>query len=127
MPTSRTWCITFEALYQILKKIATNCNYKNILLRICDIWQLRQGLEMIDEISARWFTCKVTLLEEAKSFYYDLDRQLSLLENDGEDSPFMSSPFMTQVRALRSHVTRRTIARYAPRDCTLRAVRSRVT
>ena len=69
----------------------------------------------------------MTLLEEAKSFYYDLDRQLSLLENDGEDSPFMSSPFMTQVRALRSHVTRRTIARYAPRDCTLRAVRSRVT
>ena len=41
-PLIRTWCMTFEAMLQLLKKIAHNSNYKNVICRLARIYGIRQ-------------------------------------------------------------------------------------
>lgn len=43
-PMIRTWCMSFEALLQVLKAIARSSNYKNVEERMARIWSVRQAL-----------------------------------------------------------------------------------
>lgn len=48
-PMIRTWCMTFEAVLQILKLIASYSNYKGVCKRMARIWAIRQGLMLQDK------------------------------------------------------------------------------
>ena len=40
--------MTFEAALRIIKDIAENCNYMDLLHRLAKIWSLRSGLEFLN-------------------------------------------------------------------------------
>ena len=59
-PLIRTWCMTFEALLQVLKNIAHNSNYKNVNERIAKIWAIRTALSHHDSKLTHWNDMKLT-------------------------------------------------------------------
>ena len=65
--------MTFEAVLRIIKDIADNCNYKDLLHRLARIWSLRSGLEFLNLGGSRWDQCIVALIAEGKEFHYSLD------------------------------------------------------
>jgi hypothetical protein len=59
-PLIRTWCMTFEAVLQVLKNIAHNSNYKNVNERIARIWAIRTALSQYDSKLTHWNDMKLT-------------------------------------------------------------------
>ena len=43
----RARCFSYEALLQILKHIASNCNYRNVTKRMATLYAIRQGLALL--------------------------------------------------------------------------------
>ena len=93
---ARTWCMTFEALYQIVKKIAENSNHKNFLFRLADIWQLRSGLDLLDQTASRWNEFTVTLQADPVVVHYSLDHRIIPLEGN-KDATMHHHLFFQQV------------------------------
>ena len=60
-PLIRSWCMTFEAMLQVLKHIASNSNYKNVCMRMVRIVAIRQGLMLYDQKVADWNQIEITL------------------------------------------------------------------
>ena len=88
--------MTFEALYQIVKKIAENSNHKNFLLRLADIWQLRSGLDLLDQTASRWNEFTVTLQADPVVVHYSLDHRIIPLEGN-KDATMHHHLFFQQV------------------------------
>ena len=63
-------------MYQILKKIADNSNYKNFLFRLADFFQLRTGLDLLDQSSAKWNDFLVLLRGEPEILHYSVSNVL---------------------------------------------------
>ena len=53
--------MTFEAMLQVLKHIASNSNYKNVCMRMVRIVAIRQGLMLYDQKVADWNQIEITL------------------------------------------------------------------
>mmetsp|Transcript_56390 Transcript_56390/g.122779 ORF Transcript_56390/g.122779 Transcript_56390/m.122779 type:complete len:319 (+) Transcript_56390:1674-2630(+) len=67
-PPLRTWCMTFEAMLQLLKGIACNSNYKDVLKRMATLWSVRTGLELLHEKLTHWSESWITK-KEARSHW----------------------------------------------------------
>ena len=62
--------MTFEAVtLRIIKDIAENCNYIDLLHRLARLWPLRSGLEFLNLGDSRWDQCIVARIAEAKEFH----------------------------------------------------------
>ena len=48
-PLVRSSCLSFEALIQVLKRIAKNSNFKCVNKRIARVWAIRHGLMLHDD------------------------------------------------------------------------------
>ena len=60
-PLIRTWCMSFEALLQVLKLIAHHSNYKNVCERVAKVWAIRYGLMLSEDALSIWCEAKVHL------------------------------------------------------------------
>ena len=91
-PLIRTWCMSFEAMLQILKQIAQNSNYKNVEERMARIWSIRAGLMLLDGKLSALYELKLTYATTPTTF----DRNGMRLEPPGG---VVSEPFHLSVRA----------------------------
>ena len=66
-PNIRTWCMSFEAVLQILKRIARSSNYKNVEERMARIWAVRQGLALYHDKLSSWGELEMTYASQAIS------------------------------------------------------------
>ena len=90
--------MTFEAVLRIIKAIAENCNYMNLLHRLARIWSLRSGLEFLNLGDSRWDQCIVVLIAEGKEFHYSLDgKVLELAPADQQSCIGVNTWFLKQV------------------------------
>lgn len=81
-PLVRTWCMTFEAMLQLLKGIASNSNYKDVIKRMATLWSLRTGLELLDEKLAHWSESYVVKKEGNLSVTYRHDKTMEFARDD---------------------------------------------
>ena len=63
-PLVRSWCMSYEALIQVLKRIAKNSNYKNVCERIARVWAIRHGLMLSEDALSSWHTAKKELKKD---------------------------------------------------------------
>lgn len=61
-PLVRTWCMTFEALLQVLKGCACHSNYKDIIFRMARMWSVRSAMDLTNQCVGRWSETLVTLI-----------------------------------------------------------------
>ena len=64
-PLIRSWCMTFEAILQVLKHIAAHSNYKNVEARMARVWAIRQGLMLKEAKLSKWNEMKTTYARHA--------------------------------------------------------------
>ena len=76
-----------EVVHRIIKDIAENCNYINLLHRLARLWSLRSGLEFLNLGDSRWDQCIVALVAEGKELHYSLDgKVLELVQQEADQS-----------------------------------------
>jgi hypothetical protein len=63
-PLIYTWCMSFEALLQVLKNIARHSNYKNVCARLARVWAIHYGLMLYGDALEKWIEATVQLAAE---------------------------------------------------------------
>ena len=116
-PLIRSWCMTFEAMLQILKLIAHSSNFKNVNERLARIMAIRQGLNLYNSKLTDWNDMKLTYSKWAVAVTYQADSgRFEIAENKYVD---VLDAFCHSVRSLiqHAHVT------HAPGACNARVWR----
>eukprot|EP00965_Chrysotila_dentata_P240871 6203957-Pleurochrysis_carterae.AAC.2 len=80
-PLVRTWCMAFEAMLQLLKWIAANSNYKDVVKRMATLWGIRTGLELLDEKLAHWSESFILKRDEDITLQLMSDNSVEFSEN----------------------------------------------
>eukprot|EP00965_Chrysotila_dentata_P086259 2846001-Pleurochrysis_carterae.AAC.1 len=89
-PLIRTWCMTFEAMFQLLKGFAANSNYKDVIKRMASVWSVRTGLELVDEKLVHWSESWATRQDDDIILHYLADRTVQF---GGRDSSSLDAAF----------------------------------
>jgi hypothetical protein len=110
-PLVRTWCMSFEALIQVLKHIVENSNYKNVNERMVRIWAIRHGLLLHDDKLSRWSDDAVQLTSEPATMLYE-GGELTVISSPKSFRSLSAFQYqvracgMHKLRALQAHATR---------------------
>ena len=108
-PLIRTWCMSFEALLQVLKLICHNSNYRNVCERLVRIWAIRNALVLHHDSLSRWSDDNVYLTSEPATATF---KDYTLLTITGPRMFGALGEFELSVRTATRHA--RTRARYTP-------------
>ena len=63
-PPIRSSCLSFEALIQVLKRIAKHSNFKCVNKRIAHVWAIRHGLMLHDDALSSWSDAVINFTNE---------------------------------------------------------------
>ena len=80
-PLIRSWCMTFEAMLQILKLIAHNSNYKDVNARIAKVSAIRQALSLYNSKLTAWNDMKLTYSQWTVAVTASCDNEIALVPN----------------------------------------------